>query len=565
MDVTFTESESVAGGLISLFDGSGMIGSDPVSAKSISNGELKSFREPFRQRRDLVWFLYLPFVLTVSLTFASIADDPFITLRTAANLVHGFGPVFNAGQRVQGFTSPLHLALTSVLYLIPGGHDLLKLKLASLVFGVLAIREGARLIIGLDLPLWFERLACLAVSTSWIVAFSSGNGLETSLLMWLLIALARRLVLDGPNKSLPVLITLGAGAVLTRTDALAPLVAMAAAGLLLERNTEWRRRIAWLVGPIIAAVIIVIGEALYFGSVLPNTFYAKDMQVGRALSLGLGYLVDPFRKEVSAVVRPEGTVAIVFYVQIALLLLGLYALWKHLPRCWYLVAMLAGQVVFVLMSGGDWMIGGRFVAPAVIPLIIVEVLGVWSLVEFCRHHPRIGSSQGAALLGIAALVVASVLPLQSTNAPVWKIRGVDDQSLLASGQYGAFSQIWATLPGNLECLHSGQLVAASEVGYLGFARQDLRLLDLRGLTDRNIAMDAPTSDKWPWGVQDPKWYLSNSSVGRVITHERPVAIVTFDLAPTEILGGLYRVTRVMLFSQYSVSIYSRRGSSYPCR
>ncbi len=166
-------------------------------------------------RLDAALFLYLPFLASVCRTFASSSDDPFITLRYAANLVHGYGPVFNQGQHVQGFTSPLHLVVAVVAYLIPGGDDLLKLKLASLVFGFLAIREAGRLLYGLDIPRWARRTGGLAVSTSLIVAFASGNGLETTLAMWLLLALTRRLVLDGPTRS-PLLLALIAFAAVLR-------------------------------------------------------------------------------------------------------------------------------------------------------------------------------------------------------------------------------------------------------------------------------------------------------------------------------------------------------------
>jgi len=40
-----------------------------------------------------------------------VADDAFIDLRIVRNLVHGFGPVFNAGERVEAYTSPLWVAI----------------------------------------------------------------------------------------------------------------------------------------------------------------------------------------------------------------------------------------------------------------------------------------------------------------------------------------------------------------------------------------------------------------------------------------------------------------------
>src|SRR5687768_7432065 len=42
-----------------------------------------------------------------------ISDDAYITARYADNLAHGHGPVFNVGERVQGFTHPLWFLLFS--------------------------------------------------------------------------------------------------------------------------------------------------------------------------------------------------------------------------------------------------------------------------------------------------------------------------------------------------------------------------------------------------------------------------------------------------------------------
>lgn len=42
---------------------------------------------------------------------AWLADDAFITLRTVRNLLDGFGPVWNVGERVQAYTHPLWMFL----------------------------------------------------------------------------------------------------------------------------------------------------------------------------------------------------------------------------------------------------------------------------------------------------------------------------------------------------------------------------------------------------------------------------------------------------------------------
>ena len=339
-----------------------------------------------RARRENAIFLYIPFFIAVALTFAVTPDDGFITLRYAANLVHGEGLAFNSGQHVQGFTSPLDLLVAVIAYLAPGGLAMLKMKFASVVFGFLAVREGGRLLFNLDIPVWARRAGCLAVSTCAVIAFASGNGLETSLEMWLLIAVASRLVRGTEGCSSFVVGTFAFAAILARPDAIAPLACMALAGLVVERSIDVSRRAKWFVGAVIGVGLTAIGELILFDSILPNTYYAKDMPLGRSISLGYTYL--------SGALQPIGPIGrqlnFVLILQCLFFATGTVAVFFRFRRCGYLVAAVVGQVLFILKSGGDWMVGGRFLAPAAIPFIAIEVLGA---IEFTSLLERAWGSQ----------------------------------------------------------------------------------------------------------------------------------------------------------------------------
>ncbi len=50
-----------------------------------------------------------------SLLAAGPVDDTYIFLRYAENLARGHGPVFNVGERVEGYTSPLWLLCLGLL------------------------------------------------------------------------------------------------------------------------------------------------------------------------------------------------------------------------------------------------------------------------------------------------------------------------------------------------------------------------------------------------------------------------------------------------------------------
>ena len=126
---------------------------------------------------------------------------------------HGLGAVFNRAQHVQGFTSPLHLFLAVIADLTPGGDDLSKLKLASVLSVLWRSERPGRLIHGIDIPRMGVSSWVCRCQQKLILAFSSSNGLETTLTMWLLIALSRRLVLSGPTRQPSTLVTFAFAAV----------------------------------------------------------------------------------------------------------------------------------------------------------------------------------------------------------------------------------------------------------------------------------------------------------------------------------------------------------------
>ena len=98
---------------------------------------------------------------------------------------------------------------------------------------------------------------------------------------------------------------------------------------------------------------------------------------------------------------------------------------------------------------------------------------------------------GFPVVASVGLVAASFLPFTGLMAPIWQLSGVDDHSLIVDGHSGVDSTLWAAFPGPAR-VRPHQLVATSEVGYLGFARQDLRVMDLAGLADRAIGQHPPS-------------------------------------------------------------------------
>lgn len=484
--------------------------------------------------------LYGSFALCVLWTFCYSTDDAFITLRYAANIVHGHGPVFNVGQRVEGFSSPLDLVLIVFVYLIPGSHALLKAKLLSLSFGVLTIVTAKRLIRAVDLPPWGRTLTYLLVGGSWGLAVVSSNGLETTLACWLMTLLVASLF-TGEASRRPVFIGVcAAGLVATRPEGIAVTFFLALVSLAVESREipPWRRCV-WFAGAAASQALIEIYRLVYYHQLLPNTFFAKRADLGKAAHAGLLYLNDLVLPGIPTLIRVEILLVI---------LVGVYVVVRSPNRrLLYIVTAVAIQVLFIVETGGDWMLGGRFLAP-VLPLVaVLMMLGTVRVIEFSRNRLSSGLRWLQwTVCAILVLVVLStaVLPTMKERDPIWNSHWhFDDASLVRAGGYGLLSlEYWPLGLAMLRCVPSGSLVAYTEVGYAGFERLDVRFLDMRGLTDTSIAHTAPANVKDDGGVTQYTWTSPSSVVGQTILADRPVAVLTFDwqtFPPRYVLGGAY--------------------------
>jgi hypothetical protein len=164
-------------------------------------------------------------------------------------------------------------------------------------------------------------------------------------------------------------------------------------------------------------------------------------------------------------------------------------------------------------------------------------------------------------------VAAALLPLWGQVDPLWASSGrFDTAALVAAGDYGALTKVWSDAPRLFACAPGGGLVAFSEVGFLGEERPDLRLVDLRGLTDRQIARESSVHTKAIPGVSDTGWFEPGSAVGGVLQDRRPVMIASFDGSPPPVLwGGEYRRVGVRQYVDrrrphpLTVSVYRRSG------
>lgn len=221
-------------------------------------------------------FLLAAGTLAWSLTRPAVSfDDAYITYRYARNLAHGLGFVYNPGERVLGTTTPLYTLLLAAGSLAGAELPALSLLLGGLGWagavislGLLAWDPGDQPA-GLASGLLAAGLLALEPSLTQVL------GMETPVYMaFCLGALAAHRHRRGRWAA-----ALAGLAFLTRWDGVLVAAVIGLAELIR------RRRLPWDMAAVLAAIVVpwLLFSQLYFGSIFPNTFFAKAGQLQTAL------------------------------------------------------------------------------------------------------------------------------------------------------------------------------------------------------------------------------------------------------------------------------------------
>ncbi len=389
--------------------------------------------------------LVVALVVPQALLWNHTCDDAFISYRYLLNLRAGHGLVFNAGERVEGFSHPLWMALMIPALVLP--NSAAALVAWGKIVGLACAAGTGWLMLRVLWRMGAPEFAVVAAVGLFLAApgvhVHATAGLETPLLGLLLIAALEREQAGRAAWGTAVLLGLAA---LCRPEAalFGPLW-----GLWRIANFGWRGIpvlfMTWLAFPMSWQVF----RLAYFGEWLPNPFYAKPPGTFGGM-LGLAYL-SPF---ILASLPP-------------LVVLG------HLSRP-RRIGALAGlltipPVLLVVYTRGDWMPFGRFLIP------------VWALV--CVQAAR-----GLAVLPVAgigvwlvagAAVLTGALSL-SREVPAY-LRGdglnepMRGANQLAGGDWLA------------QRMAPGESVAANRLGGISYRLMDHRVVDMLGLADKEIA------------------------------------------------------------------------------
>ncbi len=291
----------------------------------------------------------------------AVCDDAFISLRYARNLVDHGAPVYNLGERVEGYTSPLWMLL-SAAPLALGIEGSKVLSLMGLFGGVALVAAVWRLwtVVAPARPVPGFVVLGLVVASTPLAAWSS-SGLETTAFAAMIaLSVAEAAAFVGqPTRARGYV----AGGVIALTTLLRPegalIGAVAFVCLALNRGTRLQL-LPFLLAAAAPVSVFVLWRLWYYGELLPNTFFAKlSAAPWRRIQVGLRYSF--------FTVSELG-----FAFSTLLLLSAIVAPWKA-PATRIIRPIIPVYIAYVLYVGGDFFDLFRFFVP-ILPLLLVSLV-----------------------------------------------------------------------------------------------------------------------------------------------------------------------------------------------
>lgn len=436
-------------------------------------------RRPVLRNTLILLLIITSFSILIRLFWQFTTDDAYITFRYADNLARGLGPVYNPGERAEGYTSFSWMLLMAVVRIFQW-DPVVVAKVIGTVCSLLTLVVTYKLARFVSRrPRTVAWLAVLGLATNSALALNTVMGLETPLYILLMASAVLCLFQEVKGGHWWLSTILFALAALTRPEGLA-VFGLTWLYQILFAKERWQ----WALVRLALFGVIVGGHFIwrwsYYGELLPTTYYAKTGDILPRLQAGLLYVVE-------------------FLIGPGLFLLAAYllALWQRGKQMSYLLWLCGGYIALIVWEGGDWMPGLRFWAPILpfLHLILAEAL------MNIYYRFRISATARQKVLsgvGLGVLGGLYMLLLVGYTAVTWLYT-----SLRVQGYEEAHYSLATWLRDNASPDAS---VALMDIGIIGYYSQ-LRIIDLTGLTESHIAH---TPGAFQDKIYDPAYVLDQA-------------------------------------------------------
>jgi len=427
-----------------------------------------------RRWRAAALTLTLGFSLLHQLLFSTIAEDAYVTFRYAQNIADGNGPVFNTGERIEGYANFLWM----ILIAFPKAAFGADIETSAIVLGILSALGAVLLAcvtvnrvvaraVGEPRPAYGVAAAVLVAGAGGLAAYG-GSGTETPLFVLLVFGVfaslaARRPVVAG---------VLVAFAMMTRPAGflLALLVGIWLVVAAFRGRYTWWSPVGWLLGGLVFVVPWMVWRVTYYDHVLPTSVLIPFDERSR-LDHGWQYLS-------GFSVAHQGFLLLGLIAAVALLLRRT----GRTPHegearslAWLMLVTAVALTVFVVFFGGDAGPAWRLLAP-IPPLLSVAAVSVYGVLTAAAKpspRPRLPVQR---LMPAAAVALSGLAVLVSMFSPEMLAR------VRAWHDHGAqMEEIGRWLDGYLP---PGSVVSTSAPGVLSYhAGTQLQIVGVRGQTE----------------------------------------------------------------------------------
>ncbi|AOS44547.1 hypothetical protein Verru16b_01610 [Lacunisphaera limnophila] len=466
-------------------------------------------------------------------------EDFYITFRSSLHLAQGDGLVFQPGERVHSFTSPLGTLLPA-LFALGGGADpaaqalwLFRLVSAAALGGAVArlVQEGRRA--DLSVPALAAAAGFLVLDPK-IVDFS-GNGMESAWMVLFAVLTWSALL---QRRSVLALAGGYAGLQWTRPDGFIVCLALTVAWFTFGRERKdatWREDLTYLARAVLLGALFylpwLIGSWAYFGSPVPHTILAKSgLEVQSSPVVAL--LFYPWRLLFGEVALHDLFMPSYYYLG------GWPAFVPWLARLLAVPAALAWVLPGVRPGGrvasAALFLGGFYLeliprSPWYFPVWQALACVSWAwLLDLAWRHTATAAPAWRLLGRCTRITAASLFVFQAGMlvAVGWQMR---TQQRLIEHDHRRELGLWLR-----DQAAPGDRVFLEPLGYIGYF-SGLKMLDFPGLASPEVVT---------------AWRDGHTSYARLIRHLEPQWLVlrpdqvgTVQLSDPGLLGRTYRLVR----------------------
>jgi len=433
------------------------------------------FLENLNPKRVFCLVIVSGLLLGALLWRSSIYDDAYITYRYARNIARGLGPVFNAGEKVEGCTTFLQMVVLAAFAALRINLSYVSVVISLLCLALTAVAGYRKIARAPATPYnanWSVLFPVLLATNPAMIHWTI-SGMET---IWFMTAVFGAVLLaerEMDRNRLPILSAMVCVlAALIRPEGVTLAAALILSWLLFHRPKPIRVAVVTAVLFGLFYGIYFAWRYSYYGYLFPNTYYAKvDQSSPALLSRGFFYVV---RNAVWGVF-PLTTILLFYRARKA----------KISLLRWEKVSLTVVGAFFLqaALSGGDFMPYFRFL----LPIWPLTILLTWSLLPRIKINV---SGKLARLWQFLKELVAEKMPARRLVKSVlilnalMLVLGVNEFKVIGGISIVRGMEKSARLLD--EILPPDALVASLAIGAMGYIL-DRPLIDIVGLTDEHIA------------------------------------------------------------------------------